>query len=62
MSQAVNNRECKGLQKQDVIHRQREFSPILHTNLHNVRANRKTLKGNQIIVLTVERDKRIFQE
>ncbi len=33
----------------------------MHTNLHKLKTHCKALKGNQIIVLTVERDGRIFQ-
>jgi hypothetical protein len=35
--------------------------PILHKSLHNSNGNRKTLKGNQIIVLTAESAERIFE-
>jgi ribonuclease HI len=34
---------------------------VLHISLHNAGARRKTMKGNQIIVLTVDRDERILQ-
>src|ERR1035438_6540992 len=32
---------------------------ILHKTIHKLRGNRKTMKGNQIIVLTAETDGRI---
>jgi ribonuclease HI len=34
----------------------------LHIKLHSVRVNRKTLKGNQIIILTMKSDKGILQK
>ena len=38
------------------------FRQLLHKSLHNQKVNCKMLKGNQIIVLTVERAGRILQE
>ena len=43
------------------IHRRLELCPFLHTNLHRAVPSGKTLKGNQIIVLTQERDGSILQ-
>jgi hypothetical protein len=38
------------------------FDPLLHKNFHNRRVSRKMLKGNQIIVLTLEWVWRIFDK
>jgi len=46
---------------QKLILTPRRSVPFLHTKLHKGRVNRKTMKENQIIVLTFERDGRIVQ-
>jgi|MicForSoiPHH12_O_1018301.scaffolds.fasta_scaffold15125_1 hypothetical protein len=47
---------------QEVIHRGIQLGLILHIRLHNAGACPKVMKGNQIIVLTVDRDGRIVEE
>jgi ribonuclease HI len=42
-----------------LIHRRIQFVHLFHTRLHSAGAPGKMMKGNQIIVLTVERDGRI---
>jgi hypothetical protein len=36
------------------MHRWRQFSLVLHIGMHNPQVNCKAMKGNQIIVLTLE--------
>jgi len=43
------------------MHRAFELFRVLHSKMHSDVANRKVMKGNQIIVLTAERDGRIVQ-
>ena len=45
-----------------LMHPNAELFRLLHNEMHKQRANRKLMKGNQIIVLTVERDRRIVQK
>src|SRR5271169_2221941 len=45
----------------ELIHRRVLLIPVLHISLHNSGADRKTMKGNQIIILTLNRDGRILQ-
>lgn len=44
------------------MHNGRQFVAVLHIGMHKPRVNRKAMKGNQIIVLTQERDGRIVNE
>ena len=44
-----------------VIHSTFELFRVLHNKMHSDVANCKLMKGNQIIVLTAERDRRIVQ-
>jgi ribonuclease HI len=44
-----------------VMHSEHEFIQILHRTMHKTLANRKLNKGNQIFVLTTERDRPILQ-
>ena len=48
--------------REKLIHSYWRFGAFLHIKLHKPRVNRKTLKGNQIIVLTHEPDGRILQK
>src|SRR5258708_8858425 len=45
----------------ELIHRRIGSIRVFHTRMHKAGARGKMMKGNQIIVLTVERDERIFQ-
>ena len=44
-----------------VMHSAYELFRVLHNKMHSDRVNRKVMKGNQIIVLTAQRDQRIVQ-
>jgi ribonuclease HI len=44
-----------------VMHNAFELVLFLHSKMHSAPANRKVMKGNQIIVLTSERERRIVQ-
>jgi hypothetical protein len=39
-----------------------QLGPVFHKAMHSARGNRKTLKGNKILNLTVKRDERILQK
>jgi hypothetical protein len=38
----------------ELIHRRSHLIPLLHITLHKLKTNRKSMKENQIIVLTIE--------
>jgi hypothetical protein len=39
-----------------------QLGRVFHKAIHNARSNRKTLKGNKILNLTLKRDERILQK
>src|SRR5947209_11920478 len=43
------------------MQRRPELRRLLHRRMHSARVNRNLMKGNQIIVLTLETDRRIVQ-
>jgi len=45
----------------ELIHRRLGFIRVFHIRMHKARAHGKMMKANQIIILTVEPDERIFQ-
>jgi hypothetical protein len=47
--------------RRELIHRRVESVRVFHIGMHKAGALGKMMKANQIIVLTLERDERIFQ-
>ena len=52
--EAVHNEKCKWLLGESLSTGEIELVRVLHKRLHSDRARRKAMKGNQIIVLTLE--------